>query len=374
MLKLLYIDPWGINGLDDYSNNLVNRLHLYGVKIFYLGNFYSNFNNDDILIRHYFRYSEHMNSRFRIIIRILEYFIGQLSLIKSAIRIQPNIVHIQWSLFFLYDILILLILKLFLPRAKFVFTLHNMVNHTYNDKSLRLFFASKFDYVIVHGKDFYNYLNNNKVFNNKVRVLHHGNKFISKLVFSNMPSEINNIEFDGKKVFLFFGHLKSNKGLKELLDIFSRESIVDAVLIIAGKPHFSTNDIFDECFNDERIIIIKRFIPESEKIFLFELCDLVLIPYSSGSLSGVLFSAASHKKPCLATDFGVISDYIINDETSFVVEISSYEKKVKEILSYSKFHLSVIGNNNFSFMQLNFNWDKITSQYYSFYNEITKGI
>ncbi len=136
MLKLLYVDPWGINGLDEYSNNLLTNLNENNIEICYLSNHYSNFNNNSITDRHYFRYSEKNKSIFRLIIRFLEYLINQLCLIYKAYQFKPNIIHIQWSLFFLYDLLIIIILKKILPKTKLVFTLHNIKNHTYNDQYL----------------------------------------------------------------------------------------------------------------------------------------------------------------------------------------------------------------------------------------------
>jgi glycosyltransferase involved in cell wall biosynthesis len=371
MLKLLFIDPWGINGLEEYTDNLINNISNYNIEILYVSNFYSQYENVKIIKKHYFKYSEKNNFKFRFIFRFFEYIINQITLIFISYKYKPDILHIQWSLFFLIDIPIVFILKLLFPNTKFIFTLHNLSNHTFNDKKLRLFFASLFDYIIVHGKCHFKELSKYRNLNKKIILMHHGNKKLSSSIDYITPIEINNYNFKNKKVFLFFGHLKSNKGINNLINSFIHNDLHNTILIIAGKEHYSTKYSLLKIPNHNNIIFIKRFITNSEKNYLFTLSDLILLPYLTGSLSGVFFTASSFSKPCLTTNFGNISDYIINSETSFLENnYNTFETKLIELTNYPKTYFNDIGKNNLNYVNINFSWEIISNYYFNFYNKI----
>ena len=118
MLNLLYIDPWGINGLDEYSNNLLFSLNRRDINFNYISNYHIK-NMDSIANKHFFKYTENIkNIYFRKPLRLIEYLFNQIHLFIKIYKFKPNIVHLQWGLFFIIDIPIYKLLKLIATQTK----------------------------------------------------------------------------------------------------------------------------------------------------------------------------------------------------------------------------------------------------------------
>lgn len=368
--KILFIDPWGINGLEEYSNNLLNNLDLEKIEITYLGNFHLSNIPKTKFIPHYFKFTEKFPpGLLRKFLRFIEYFCNQIHLLCIVSKKNKyHKIHLQWSLFFLLDIPIYWIIRKINYDTEFILTLHNSVNHTIKDVGLRLSFSNLFNLVIVHGNNEKKILTKRKI-KAEVKVVPHGNKKVDISSKIEVPYEIKKLKLGPSKIYLFFGHLKSNKGIADLIKYWENSNLSQSEkLIIAGKPHgsFKLHDFYSK--DSANIIIIDRFVNKNEMRCLFELCDLVILPYKQGSISGVLFTASAFKKPVLSTNFGSISEYIINLKTSFIVNESEFYIKLNDIIyNYSKNELQEIGENNYYHLKDNFSWKAISEKYNTIY-------
>jgi len=364
MLKLLYVDPWGSNGLDEYSNNLVSSLKHRDINIIYVSNYYVK-NMDSIAQKHYFKYTERIKNKiFRKPLRLLEYFFNQLHLIIKIFQLKPNIVHLQWGLFFLIDIPIYKLLKLLFPKITFFYTSHNLVNHNYNDFYFRKIFINLFHVIITHGDKHTAYLKT-KINSNNIYTIPHGSKNNLEPLNLVIPPELQDLQFSfSNKVYFFFGHLKNNKGIINLIDIFNDTRFNNSTLIIAGKP--DNFKIITEIKKriKPNIILIPRFINNFEKNYIFSISNIILLPYKNGSLSGVLFTAASYKKACLSLNFGIMSDYIINNKTSFLVNnLLDFKNRMIQFEHMNHSILESVGLSNYEHINNNFNWEEISFKY-----------
>lgn len=114
---------------------------------------------------------------------------------------------------------------------------------------------------------------------------------------------------------LFFGRILPYKGLEVLLEAYRRvvERTPDASLTIAGEgdmqPYMSLADDLPN------LTIENRWIAEEEIPSFFEAADLVVVPYTSASQSGVIGIAASFGLPVAATGVGGIPEQIIEAQT-----------------------------------------------------------
>jgi glycosyltransferase involved in cell wall biosynthesis len=152
-----------------------------------------------------------------------------------------------------------------------------------------------------------------------------------------------------KKVLLFFGSIRPNKGLDVLLNSMSEavKNNPDILLVIAGalprKISFQPfEDIIKKLNLEEHVKSIVEFIPDQEVDLFFSACDLVVLPYVNfESQSGVLLRAYAHKKPVVASNVGAMSDVVNSDHVGEVVEPGSekslalaIEKVLKNIEVY----------------------------------------
>jgi glycosyltransferase involved in cell wall biosynthesis len=120
------------------------------------------------------------------------------------------------------------------------------------------------------------------------------------------------IDANGKKVVLFFGNIRPYKGLSDLIASFPQiRSEVPAVLVVAGT-FFESVDIYRAQIEDlgleDDIRLFSGYVPDGEVAALFALADVVVLPYLSGSQTGVVPLAAQFGTPVVVTAVGGITE------------------------------------------------------------------
>jgi glycosyltransferase involved in cell wall biosynthesis len=132
----------------------------------------------------------------------------------------------------------------------------------------------------------------------------------------------------GRKVLLFFGLIKRYKGLKYLLSAFDRieRSRDDTMLWIVGdiargdaEDFRSESDRLARLAGRERVRTRIGYVPVEDIPTYFAAADLVVLPYSETSQSGVLLSAYGAGKPVVVTDVGSLAETVEEGKTGVVV-------------------------------------------------------
>lgn len=104
---------------------------------------------------------------------------------------------------------------------------------------------------------------------------------------------------------LMFGRIYAYKGLRHLLEAEALvgDRIEDLRIIIAGRGD-DPAQMRDLMGDPDRYDLRHRFIEDAEVVQLFLDADVVMLPYTEASQSGVLNVAASFGKPLIVTDVG----------------------------------------------------------------------
>ena len=114
------------------------------------------------------------------------------------------------------------------------------------------------------------------------------------------------------KIVLFFGTVRAYKGVRDLIDAFPHVAASsNAVLVVAGtffEPIAEYRARIDELGLGNSVQLFDEYVPNEEVAPLFELADLVVLPYRSASQSGVIPLAATFRKPVVATTAGGLPD------------------------------------------------------------------
>jgi hypothetical protein len=298
------------------------------------------------------------NTKFRVVFD--QYQIGWPSLFRTARKHNDcNIIHIHWIhpyidwLFWsrarfkkalklvLYTIDILLIK---VSGKKIIWTIHNKFMHESKDVSLeqkfRRILIRLSDEILVHSNYAIKELKNAyglKSVKNFI-VIPHGHYIDAypNNINRNMARRKLNIE-KTSKVFLYFGAIRSYKGVIRLIKEFrNNDNLKEAILLLVGKP-FSEEIVKEIEYLVRDVKNIKPFLyfVPSEKIQLFmNAADIVVFPFGEILTSGSIILAMSFGKPVIAPRKGCLKDLL--DEKGaifFNEEPNAFGKALKKALS-----------------------------------------
>ncbi len=134
-----------------------------------------------------------------------------------------------------------------------------------------------------------------------------------------------------KKYILFFGLIRSYKGLDLLLDAFANvaSTLNEVELIIAGEFYEDRQKYLEQIDNlkiKENVHLFDHFIPNDQVHLYFSGCDLVAQTYHRATQSGIMQIAIEFEKPILVTNVGGLGEMIEDRKHGYVCE-----KDVQEI-------------------------------------------
>ena len=121
---------------------------------------------------------------------------------------------------------------------------------------------------------------------------------------------------------LFFGRITAYKGLDVLLKAYQKVRSGNKIqLLIAGEGDLRPYRSLLE--TSEGVEVINRWIADEEIPTIFQRADMVILPYTSASQSGVIPIAASFGLPVIATRTGGIPEQIEDGQNGLLVEPGS---------------------------------------------------
>jgi glycosyltransferase involved in cell wall biosynthesis len=115
-------------------------------------------------------------------------------------------------------------------------------------------------------------------------------------------------------VVLFFGHVRRYKGLEDLIAAMPIvRRAVPATLVVAG-PFFLPVAAFERQAVHlgvrDHVRFFPGYVPDEDVASLFEMANLVALPYRSASQSAILPLAAAYHTPVVATSVGAIPEVV----------------------------------------------------------------
>jgi glycosyltransferase involved in cell wall biosynthesis len=263
-------------------------------------------------------------------------------------------------------------IRFFLPFKKFVYTIHDLENHT--GERAKNILARKFNpiiiksksHVIIQNKTDYEWVINNYPKNEKTT---HFIPFGKLEIYKQYKTEHLNLpECD----VLFFGRISPYKGIEYFIDAVNKlkKDFINIKAIIAGsgKFYFDTTTISE----DPAFTIINKFLQSDELVAIIKGCKIVVCPYIDATQSGVAMTAFTFNKPVVATETGGFKDVIINGLNGFLVPTSNSEaiyEKVKLLLLDNKLLNQMSENIAAQGDSGEFSWNKIAENYISIYQK-----
>lgn len=173
-----------------------------------------------------------------------------------------------------------------------------------------------------------------------------------------------------KKVILFFGMLRPHKGLNYLIKAFKNilKEIPDAWLYISTDLNYSPQlkelpELVKKNGISDKVQLVKKYVPSSEIEPIFKAADVVALPYTKVSQSGVLNIAYAFKKPVVVTNIFPEADLIDNKfgKVAKPRDVNSLSEKIIDLLKDKK-TADNYGKQAFNYATKENSWEKMAEK------------
>lgn len=189
----------------------------------------------------------------------------------------------------------------------------------------------------------------------KVFVIPHGpyDHYVKRMKIKKNKSTFN---------ILFFGLIRNYKGLKYLIEAFNKihlELIDNFRLNIVGEIWDDKERVYAMIKNSkyrDKIKLISKYVSDEGVNKYFTLADVVVLPYTGVSQSGVAQIAVSYGKPIIATNIGSLIETLGDYNGALFVEPRNSEQIKDKILK-------ALNLKNRKFENRKFSWDTTVNKY-----------
>lgn len=165
-----------------------------------------------------------------------------------------------------------------------------------------------------------------------------------------------------QKYILFIGIISEYKGLDLLYEAVNLiPELKDYKFVIAGKGYVPA---LDNMKNDERFILINRFLLNNEFTELIQRSSFLICPYKTMSQSGIPQTSFLFNKPIVASDLEGFREIIFDGENGLLFSVGS-SKSLAEAIKNMIANINMYQTNvkNFLTFHPEYSWDYIVAQY-----------
>lgn len=272
-------------------------------------------------------------------------------IMRYALSARPKIFHILWNNKIQFFDRTALMLYYRLRGKKIVITAHNVnagrrdgTDSWLNRLTLKIQYRLA-DHIFVHTKRMKTELVHEfTVHDGAVTVIPFGiNNSVANTSLAPAEARRRLGIGDREKTILFFGNIGPYKGLEFLVDAFQRIAAIDEEyrLVIAGKPRGGCEQylaaiqrMIQQHSSRDRVIQRFDYIPDDDTEIYFKAADVLVLPYTEVSQSGVLFLAYSFGLPVVATTVGSLRDDIVEGGNGFLCKPRDPEDLRRAIQAY----------------------------------------
>lgn len=237
---------------------------------------------------------------------------------------------------FLDNVLMNSIFKLL--GKKVIHTVHNVLPHGQETIKNRLLcwvlYRRIADFLIVHTKaQKQRLLKEFGVPESRITLAHHGTYHVQ------YKSECDKRRAKGYLklrpddfIVLAFGYQRPYKGTHLLVEAMAKLNTAHTRLVIRGSAAKDYAAWLTTLIHEKDLTYCVDcdfgYVPDREMEDLFAASDIIALPYTEGSQSGVLFMAYAHGRPVLASDVGGFRDYVIPGATGEIFQAGDVDALV----------------------------------------------
>lgn len=309
--------------------------------------------------------------------RDIRTFFHYLKLLLRARAYKPDLYYIDFSVrgfLWFYPLV-----KTLIPRKKIVYAVHDAKEHSGMGNSIFISFLKR---------KFYGYINNFQFFSLKQKYVFtqlydrrkKKNLYLTKLCPKNFgsPTEIFDIQkgYCTQKEILFFGSIRKNKGIDDLIDCINRLQIGEHQIKFNICGYTSDSEkLISKITNTSYINLDLRIIPDSEIPNLLNRMHYMILPYRDMTQSGIMLIAYQYGLPIIASNLEEFEQEIKDGENGFIYDFKNkhgFNNFIKKIcdLKYNKY--SKLMFNQKKHVESNYSLKSIVEDYKTCIDNIIK--
>jgi glycosyltransferase involved in cell wall biosynthesis len=287
-----------------------------------------------------------------------------------------RIIHVHWLYIFPFGF----VMKGFYYFCKglgikVIWEMHNILPHGYaeNDKDNCRWFYEKVDAIIFHSE--HDIRRAKDLLNTDADKIHttipHGNfnGSYENTISRKEARRHLNIP-DNERALLCFGFIRQNRGYEYLVEAV--KDMENTIVVIAGKA--DDKDVckkllaYEERLPQLRVFV--KWIPDEEIQYYFNACDIVVLPYTDITTSGVIPLAYAFSRPVITTNIGGLRD-IVNDDTGIIVPARDVEALRNAIENIFSRDLLAMGKCAYEYSRKEFSWERNVQKIRELYELMT---
>jgi glycosyltransferase involved in cell wall biosynthesis len=287
-----------------------------------------------------------------------------------------RIIHVHWLYIFPFGF----VMKGFYYFCKslgimIIWEMHNILPHGYaeSDKKQCRWFYEKSDAIIFHsGHDIQRAKDLLGTNTDKIHtIIPHGNFNESYENTISKEKARNNLNIpDNSRALLCFGFIRKNRGYEYLLEAV--KDMENTIVVIAGK--LEDKEVYRNLLAYEKRLpqlrLFVKWIPDEEIQYYFNASDIVVLPYTDITTSGVIPLAYAFSRPVITTNIGGLRD-IVNDDTGIIIPARDVEALRNAIENIFSRNLSAMGKCAYEYSRKEFNWERNVQKIKELYELVT---
>jgi glycosyltransferase involved in cell wall biosynthesis len=270
-------------------------------------------------------------------------------------------------------------LYFFFEKKKVVQTLHEVTSHEgktpFLDAQKLIWLIKNSTPIIFHSEvsknrflEFRKSITSKKIQEDKIQIIRFGLFETFRCVsYQSFPPILND-----KTTILTFGRIVRSKGIDYLIEavkLLQNKYPIHLIIAGAGEPYFDFCDIKSYEF-------INRIITNEEIVTLIKRSDMVVLPYTSTSQSGIPMTVYAFDKPIVASNVDGLKEVIDNFKTGILVNNlnnKSLAESIEILITDTNLKNKMSENIRSKYSEGDFSWSRIASETIEFYeNQLGK--
>ena len=285
---------------------------------------------------------------------------------------DPELVIIPWWVsFWTPHFLSLSTLLRAFTRAKILFLCHNVVAHEsgFLDEVCAKAVLKKGHFFLVHSDEDMNNLKRMLPAARAKKVYHPSYDVFN---FRNVSKDEarRRLGLSGR-ILLFFGFVRPYKGLTYLVEAIPLiHRRFDVTLLVVGEFWEKVEPFLrriEELGIRDSVRIVNEYVPNEDIQLYFAASDLVVLPYLSGTGSGIVQMSFGFDRPVVATKVGSLPDVVQDGMTGFLVEPGNSKAIAEAVIRYYAEDNEAGFARHIAGEKTKFSWDRMVGVIESFF-------